>query len=257
MGSACVKSILTKCSRTLMDEDWAVFPLLLQWENFCFKEWAVCIVCICPSYIFIPIYIFILGAWKKEPLFVGINSLYSQLGTIVYWRGHTAYLGTVWLIVRFFTFLHLIKAEEKALGTFQIPSHKRGGITGSTLTGTSLCWSSSWGLFWHFEAMTHWGGVFLWFEPGGGEITFCLHCWHGLHCWYCLHCWHGHLPQIPKTTKHKWNKCVQKRWASEPPLLILGPNYSPTARPLERWCPVHKSKLNFMRLKCNFFQLLR
>jgi len=26
---------------------------------------------------------------------VGINSLYSQLGTIVYWRGHTAYLGTV------------------------------------------------------------------------------------------------------------------------------------------------------------------
>ena len=178
MGSACVKSILTKCSRTLMDEDWAVFPLLLQWENFCFKEWAVCIVCICPSYIFIPIYIFILGAWKKEPFFVGINSLYSQLGTIVYWRGHTAYLGTVWLIVRFFTFLHLIKAEEKALGTLQIPSHKRGGITGSTLTGTSLCWSSSWGLFWHFEAMTHWGGVFLWFEPGG-RITFCLHCWHG------------------------------------------------------------------------------
>ena len=126
MGSACVKSILTKCSRTLMDEDWAVFPLLLQWENFCFKEWAVCIVCIYPSYIFIPIYIFILSAWKKEPLFVGINSLYSQLGTIVYWRGHTAYLGTVWLIVRFFTFLHLIKAEEKALGTFQIPSHMRG-----------------------------------------------------------------------------------------------------------------------------------
>ena len=167
MGSACVKSILTKCSRTLMDEDWAVFPLLLQWENFCFKEWAVCIVCICPSYIFIPIYIFILSAWKKEPLFVGINSLYSQLGTIVYWRGHTAYLGTVWLIVRFFTFLHLIKAEEEALGTFQIPSHVRGGKTGSTLTGTSLCWSSSWGLFWHFEAMTHWGGVFLWFEPGG------------------------------------------------------------------------------------------
>ena len=111
---------------------------------------------------------------KKEPLFVGINSLYSQLGTIVYWRGHTAYLGTVWLIVRFFTFLHLIKAEEKALGTFQIPSHMRGGKTGSTLTGTSLCWSSSWGLF-----LTLWGDdtlgwslslVWAW----GGEITFCF-----------------------------------------------------------------------------------
>ena len=109
---------------------------------------------------------------------MGINSLYSQLGTIVYWRGHTAYLGTVWLIVRFFTFLHLIKAEEKALGTFQIPSHMRGGKTGSTLTGTSLCWSSSWGLFWHFEAMTHWGGVFLWFEPGGRDhILFTLLTW--------------------------------------------------------------------------------
>ena len=89
---------------------------------------------------------------SEKLLSVGINSLYSQLGTIVYWRGHTAYLGTVWLIVRFFTFLHLIKAEDKALGTFQIPSHMRGGKIGSTLTGTSLCWSSSLGSF-----LTLWG----------------------------------------------------------------------------------------------------
>ena len=64
MGSACVKSILTKCSRTLTDEDWVVFPLLLQWENFCFKEWTVCVVCICLTYI--PTYIYILSAWDKK-----------------------------------------------------------------------------------------------------------------------------------------------------------------------------------------------